>query len=68
VGDVDDADAGRDALHDGFADADGVVFDVEVGEEADDLERLWGGCGRGGAGSQAEREKGSGGGEKMAAG
>src|SRR6266550_3555991 len=30
VGDVDDADTGIDANHDGLADADGVVLDVEV--------------------------------------
>ncbi len=46
VGDVDDADAGVDGFHDGFADADGVVFDVEVGHEADDVLGLLGGeCG-----------------------
>ena len=42
VGDVDDADGGVDADHDGFADADGVVFDVEVGHEADDVLGLLG--------------------------
>ena len=35
LGDVDDADARRHAFHDRFADADGVVLDVEVGHEAD---------------------------------
>ena len=29
--------AGIDDFHDGLADADGVVFDVEVGHEADDV-------------------------------
>ncbi len=42
MGDVDDADGGVDADHDGFADADGVVLDVEVGHEADDVLGLLG--------------------------
>ena len=42
VGDVDDADGGVDADHYGFADADGVVFDVEVGHEAYDVLGLLG--------------------------
>ncbi len=37
VGDVDNADAGGDAVHDCLADAYGIVFDVEVGHEADDF-------------------------------
>ena len=61
VGDVDDADAGSDAIHDGFADADGVVFDVEVGHEADDFQGLRGGGGCGGvAGGEAEGDEGGG--------
>jgi hypothetical protein len=44
VRDVENADAGGDAVHDCLADTDRIVLDVEVGHEADDFLLLlrWG--------------------------
>ena len=40
---IDNAKVGRDAIHDAFAESDGVVDDAEIGHEDDSWRRLHGG-------------------------